>query len=64
MFELLFKYPSAVFSRGTFVFVNGWPVWLLWVAILAVAAALAWYAARERRFGAVPQAPETNAKAA
>ena len=27
-------------------------------------AALAWYAARERRFGAVPQAPETNAKAA
>ncbi|MDP8988491.1 MAG: hypothetical protein M3N41_00230 [Acidobacteriota bacterium] len=40
MFELLFKYPKAVFSRGTFVLLGGWPVWLLVVAILAAAAGL------------------------
>ena len=33
MFEFLFKYPQAIFSRGTFVFASGWPVWLLWAAI-------------------------------
>ncbi len=40
MFEFLFKYPSAIFSRGTFVFANGWPVWLLWAAMAAAALAL------------------------
>src|ERR1022692_2604767 len=40
MFELLFKYPQAVFSRGTFVLLGGWPLWLLAVAILAAAAGL------------------------
>ena len=40
MFELLFKYPQAVFSRGTFVLLGSWPVWLLVVAILAAAAGL------------------------
>src|SRR5579863_7185661 len=40
MFELLFKYPQAVFSRGTFVLLGGWSVWLLAVAILAAAAGL------------------------
>ena len=40
MFELLFKYPQAVFSRGTFVLAGGWPAWLLVVAILAAAAGL------------------------
>jgi uncharacterized membrane protein len=43
MFELLFKYPASVFSRGNFVLLGGWPVWLLGVAILAVAALLALY---------------------
>jgi uncharacterized membrane protein len=50
MFEFLFKYPSAIFSRGTFVFANGWPVWLLWAAMVAAAVflgALVW-----RRSGA------------
>ena len=42
MFELLFKYPQAVFSRGTFVLLGGWPVWLLAVAILVAAAGLAY----------------------
>jgi uncharacterized membrane protein len=40
MFEFLFKYPSAIFSRGTFVFANGWPVWLLWAAMAAAAVGL------------------------
>ncbi len=42
MFEFLFKYPEAIFSRGTFVFSNGWPLWLLGLLILAAAAALGW----------------------
>jgi uncharacterized membrane protein len=40
MFELLFKYPQEVFSRGTFVLLGGWSVWLLVVAILAAAVGL------------------------
>jgi uncharacterized membrane protein len=40
MFELLFKYPQAVFSRGTFVLLGSWPIWLLAVAILAAAVGL------------------------
>jgi uncharacterized membrane protein len=40
MFELLFKYPQAVFSRGTFVLLGGWPLWLLAIAIVAAAAGL------------------------
>jgi len=42
MFEFLFKYPEAVFSRGTFVLLGGWPIWLLGLAILAAAAGLGW----------------------
>jgi len=37
MFELLFKYPQTVFSRGTFVLLGGWSLWLLAGAILAAA---------------------------
>ena len=42
MFELLFKYPSQVFSRGTFVLLGGWPMWLLGAAIAAAAACFGW----------------------
>ena len=42
MFELLFKYPSQVFSRGTFVMLSGWPMWLFGLGILAAAAFLGW----------------------
>ncbi len=38
VFEVLFKYPLAVFERGRFVLASGWPIWLL--AGLALAAAL------------------------
>ena len=40
MFEFLFKYPAAVFSKGTFVLAGGWPLWLLWALIFVAAAAL------------------------
>jgi uncharacterized membrane protein len=42
MFEFLFKYPASVFSKGNFVFLTGWPLWLLLLAVLAVAVGLAW----------------------
>src|SRR5579872_1250374 len=42
MFEFFFKYPASVFSRGTFVLLGGWPVWLLGTAIIAAAILLGW----------------------
>lgn len=41
MFEFLFKYPAAVFSKGTFVLLGSWPGWILSAAIAASAALLA-----------------------
>src|SRR6202451_1231864 len=41
MFEFFFKYPASVFSKGTFVFAGGWPVWLLILAIIGVGVGLA-----------------------
>ncbi len=37
MFEFFFKYPAPVFSKGSFVLLSGWPVWLL-IALIAAAA--------------------------
>ena len=48
MFEFLFKYPATVFSRGQFVFLAPWPVWLLAVAVLLAGGALAWHVSRHR----------------
>src|SRR5262245_46631863 len=48
MFELLFKYPWQAFSRGELVFAGRWPVWLLVIAVLAAAAALAYPLWRRR----------------
>jgi uncharacterized membrane protein len=42
MFELLFKYPLAVFSKGKFVLLSGWPVWLLILLIVLAAGGLFW----------------------
>ncbi len=36
MFEFLFKYPPAVYSRGHYVLLTPWPVWLL-IALIAIA---------------------------
>jgi uncharacterized membrane protein len=41
MFEFLFKYPVTVFSKGTFVLLGGWPKWVLFLGLAAVAVALA-----------------------
>ena len=40
MFEFLFKYPAAVFSRGQFVFLTPWPAWLLILVVITVTALL------------------------
>lgn len=40
--EWLFQYPRIVFEKGTFVFLSGWPVWLLVLLCAAVSGLLAW----------------------
>src|SRR5271170_7752572 len=42
MFEFLFKYPRSVYARGQFAFLGAWPKWVLVLAIIAAAVALAW----------------------
>lgn len=42
MFEFLFKYPRAVFSKGSFVLLGAWPKWVLALLLLGTAAGLAW----------------------
>lgn len=46
MFEMLFKYPPAIFARGKFVLLSSWPLWLLIVLILAAAGGLFWHMTR------------------
>jgi uncharacterized membrane protein len=53
MFEFLFKYPAAVFSKGEFVLLGGWPKWVLALLLLATAAGLA-LLIRSRRPQAAP----------
>ncbi|HLH43840.1 MAG TPA: vWA domain-containing protein [Bryobacteraceae bacterium] len=42
MFEVFFKYPRSAYARGQFAFLGAWPVWVLWLLIVAAAAVLAW----------------------
>src|SRR6266404_6222007 len=42
MFEFLFKYPRAVFSKGELVLLGAWPKWVLVLFLVAAAAGLAW----------------------
>src|ERR1700693_2123857 len=42
MFELLFKYPRAVFSKGTLVLLGAWPWWVFVLFLLAAGAGLGW----------------------
>jgi uncharacterized membrane protein len=42
MFDFFFKYPTAIFSKGQFVLLSGWPHWLLYVLIAGAAGVLAW----------------------
>jgi uncharacterized membrane protein len=41
MFEFLFKYPRAVFAKGTLVLLSAWPSWVLVLFVLAAGAGLA-----------------------
>src|SRR5579871_3599277 len=50
MFEFLFKYSPAVFSKGRIVFLTPWPIWLLIIAILGVAGLLYWHVIRHRGY--------------
>jgi hypothetical protein len=54
MFELLFKYPPAAFSKGRLVWLSPWPLSWLAVALLVAGLLLAW---RLRR----PPAPHIQA---
>src|SRR5579859_6577465 len=42
MFEVLFKYPRSVFSKGTLVLLGAWPWWMYALLVLAAGAGLAW----------------------
>ena len=35
MFEFLFKYPLSIYRQGTFIFLAGWPLWLMGLGALA-----------------------------
>ncbi len=48
MFELLFKYPPAIFSKGKLVLLSPWPLWLLFVLLAAAAGALFWNIRRNK----------------
>src|ERR1051326_2345651 len=43
MFELLFKYPAALFHKGQFVFLTPLPLWGLAAAIVLAAGLLLWH---------------------
>src|SRR5689334_14665418 len=55
MFTFLFKYPLSAFSRGQLVLLGPFPTWILWVAILIAALALAW--AMRSRLRRAPNGP-------
>src|SRR6266404_4360769 len=48
MFEFFFKYPPQVFSKGSFVLLARWPVWILAICILGAAGGLAFAFWRRR----------------
>ncbi|MFN7933103.1 MAG: glutamine amidotransferase [Bryobacteraceae bacterium] len=48
MLEFLFKYPGTVFSKGNFVLLGAWPVWLLALMIVGGALLLGWPAWKQR----------------
>src|SRR5436305_14030848 len=48
MFELLFKYPPAIFSKGKLVLLAPWSFWALLLLLVLGAGAVAWFL-REKR---------------
>ena len=53
MFEFFFKYPAPVFSKGSFVLLSGWPVWLLIASIAAAAGGVAFLVLKRAAKGPV-----------
>lgn len=51
MFEFLFKYPAAVFEKGSFVWLAGWPAWLLIAVIAGAVGGLGFLLLRRRNTG-------------
>ena len=49
MFEFLFKYPPAVYSRGDYVLLTPWPVWLLLLLVCVAGGFLFWQVRRHRQ---------------
>src|SRR5271163_2650855 len=41
MFQFLFKYPEAIFSKGQFVLLGSWPKWVLFLSVIAAGVAFA-----------------------
>ena len=48
MFELLFKYPPAIFAKGKLVLLSPWPLWLLFVLLALAAGGLFWNIRRNK----------------
>ena len=48
MFELLFKYPPAIFSKGKLVLLAPWPFWTFILALIIAIGVIAWFL-HERR---------------
>ncbi len=47
MFEFLFKYPLSLYREGSFVFLNGWPLWMLGAGVALAAALFAFFVWRK-----------------
>src|SRR5580658_5418709 len=48
MFELLFKYPPAIFAKGKLVLLAPWPLWVMILLVMMAGGAVYWFL-RERR---------------
>lgn len=48
MFELLFKYPPAIFAKGKLALLSPWPLWLLFALLIVASGALFWHMQRRR----------------
>lgn len=48
MFEFLFKYPWAMYRKGSFVFLSGWPLWVLGLLLAVAAGFMLWLFLRKR----------------
>jgi len=43
MFEFLFKYPPAIFSKGKLVLLGPWPVWMMFLLLAGAAGGVYWF---------------------